>query len=141
MLERGADELLITNTYRHNPLYIPFGGEYIKTFLSKVKKVDVAKHESPSPIMPFSVCGFIISGRAYLSFPEFIRELIIVKHRMSLINKRFVARIIDRNESHPPTDLRLIGNSPWMLEIKLNNEVKSELLRESILNGYPANIL
>ena len=45
MLERGTDELLLTNSYQNNLLYIPNGREYIKKFLKSIKK-----HKTPKKI-------------------------------------------------------------------------------------------
>ena len=39
LLERGQDELLLTNTIDHRPLYIKTGREYIKAFLKAVREL------------------------------------------------------------------------------------------------------
>ena len=50
MLERGRDELLLTNTREHRPLYIKHGRSYIKTFLETVG--ELASYDSIAKAYP-----------------------------------------------------------------------------------------
>ncbi len=94
MLERGTDELLLTNSYQNNPLYVPNGRKYIKKFLKSIEKLQTPKKIKETFPNDYSLLEVLLNYRIVIS-----KDSEKAGHDKAEISSKKISRDINRGMS------------------------------------------